>query len=203
MTDQAPPPDPTAPPPDPTATLAEYLERAWEALRWKLDGLSEHDLRRPLTGTGTNLLGLAKHLAWVESGYLGMVFGRPFAGDSPLMDPDGEPDADMWATADESVEDVLALVDRVRAHSAATLAELALDAEGEVPWWHPDRRRVTLHQVLVHLIAEAHRHAGHADILREGLDGRVGMQPDTPFVAPPEDRAAFVARLQAVADAVL
>ena len=67
---------------------------------WKLEGLSEYDSRRPMTPTGTNLLGLVKHVASVELGYFGETFGRPF--DEPLPWSVGaEANADMWATADE------------------------------------------------------------------------------------------------------
>ena len=69
---------------DPKATLVRYLQQARDAMLWKLDGLGEYDIRRPLTPTGTNLLGLVKHLAGVESGYFGATFGRPFPGTLPF-----------------------------------------------------------------------------------------------------------------------
>ena len=65
---------------------------------WKLDGLSEYDIRRPLTPTGTNLLGLVKHLASVELGYFGEVFGRPSDIPLPWFEENAEPNADLWAT---------------------------------------------------------------------------------------------------------
>ena len=89
---------------DPKAELHRYLQIAREALLWKLDGLSEYDIRRPLVPTGTNLLGLVKHVASVEAGYFGDTFGRPFGEPLPWFDDDAEPNADMWATADESRE---------------------------------------------------------------------------------------------------
>jgi predicted enzyme related to lactoylglutathione lyase/uncharacterized damage-inducible protein DinB len=159
------------------ADLHRYLRRAREALLWKLDGLSEFDVRRPLTPTGTNLLGLVKHVAGVEAGYLGAVFGRPFPEPLPCTAPDAEPDADLWATPEESREDVVGLFRRVQAHADATIEALPLDARGEVPWWPEERRSVTLHRVLVHLVAEEHRHAGHADVARELVDGAAGLQP--------------------------
>lgn len=151
---------------------------------WKLDGLGEQDIRRPLTPTGTNLLGLVKHVASVESGYLGGVFGRPFGERLPWFEDGAEPNADMWATAEESRDDIVAFYRRVWAHSDATIEALDLDAEGRVPHWPKDRRRVTLHQILVHMIAETHRHAGHADIVRELIDGAVGMRRDVDNMAP-------------------
>jgi hypothetical protein len=159
--------------------LHRYLQAGRDAMLWKLEGLSPYDARRPLVPTGTNLVGVVKHLAAIEFGYLGEVFGRP-ADDLPgwiaLMEV--EDNIDLFATADESVESILALYRRAWAHSDATIAELPLDAVGQVSWWRPDRREVSLQQVLVHLIAETHRHAGHADIVRELIDGAAGWRPD-------------------------
>ena len=81
---------------DPKDDLRRYLQRGREALLWKLDGLSEYDVRRPLVPTGTNLLGLVKHVASVESGYLGETFGRPFPEALPWLDDGAEANADMW-----------------------------------------------------------------------------------------------------------
>lgn len=158
--------------------LHDYLRAARAALVWKLDGLGEYQLRRPMTRTGTNLLGLVKHVAMVESGYLGDVFGRPWPEPWAALEPDAEPNADMWATADETREQVLALYRRVWAHADATIEALALDATGEVPWWPAERRSVSLHRILVHVIAETNRHGGHADIVRELTDGAAGLRAD-------------------------
>jgi uncharacterized damage-inducible protein DinB len=163
--------------PDPKTDLRQYLQRGREALLWKLDGLSEYDVRRPLVPTGTNLLGLVKHVAGVESGYLGDTFGRPFGPTLPSLDDDAdEPNADMWATAAESREEITGLYRRVWAHSDATVDALPLDAVGHVPWWPPEHGEVTLHRVLVHMIAETERHAGHADLVRELIDGSAGIR---------------------------
>ena len=161
---------------DPKADLHRYLQQARDALLWKLDGLSEYDARRPLTPTGTNLLGLVKHVASVEAGYLGDTFGRPFPEPLPWTDMDADPNADMWATPDESRDEIVAFYRRVWVHGDATIDSLPLEARGEVPWWPADRRSVTLHEVLVRLVAEEHRHAGHADIVRELVDGAAGVQ---------------------------
>jgi uncharacterized damage-inducible protein DinB len=152
------------------ADLQRYLQVGRDALLWKLEGLSEYDVRRPLTPTGTNLLGLLKHLSYVEMGYFGPTFGRPVAEVEPWLTDDGEANADMWATADESREEIVALYRRAWAVADATIDSLPLEAAGSVSWWHPDRREVTLHRVLVHVIAETHRHAGHADVVRELID---------------------------------
>jgi uncharacterized damage-inducible protein DinB len=163
---------------DAKADLLRSLQVAREALLWKLEGLGDYEVRRPLTPTGTNLLGIVKHVASVEAGYLGDVFGRPFPEPLPWFGEDAEPNADMWATADESREQIVGLYHRVWAHADATVAALDLDAEGDVPWWPEHRRVVTLHRILVHMVAETHRHAGQADIVRELIDGAAGLRPD-------------------------
>jgi uncharacterized damage-inducible protein DinB len=169
---------------DPKADLHRYLQAARDAVLWKLDGLSDYAMRRPLTPTGTNLLGLVKHLASVELGYFGDTFGRPSPELLPWFDDDAEPNADMWATADESHEQILGLYHRAWAHADATIDALALDAVGHVPHWPDDRSEVTLHRILVHMIAETHRHAGHADIVRELIDGAVGLRDGNDNMAP-------------------
>lgn len=173
---------------NPKADLHRYLRTGREALLWKLDGVSEYDVRRPLVPSGTNLLGLIKHLASVEAGYFGATFGRPFGESMPWTDDDAEPNADMWATPDESREHIVDLYRRVWAHSDATIDALELDATGRVPWWPDARSDVTLHQILVHVIAETHRHAGHADLVRELIDGATGLRQGNDNM-PPGDQA--------------
>jgi hypothetical protein len=184
---------------DAKADLHWYLETAREALLWKLDGLSEYDMRRPMTPTGTNLLGVVKHVASVEAGYLGEVFGRPFPEPLPWFDDDAEPNADMWAAEDETSDQIVGLYRRVWAHSDATIRDLELDAVGTVAHWPPDRRAVTLHLVLVHMIAETDRHAGHADIVRELIDGAAGVRADNDNMAP-GDRSWWEAYRQQLED---
>jgi len=163
---------------DDKAVLLRYLRRLRGDLVGKLDGLSEYDARRPLTPTGTNLLGLVKHVASVQLGYFGVVFGRPSDRPAPWEVEGADDDADMWATADETRDDVLELHRHSATVSDATIEALPLDARGQVPWWPPERRSVTLAQVLVHMCVETARHDGHADVLRELLDGAVGNGPD-------------------------
>ena len=169
---------------DPKADLRRYLQAGREALLWKLDGLSEYDIRRPMVPTGTNLLGLVKHMASVEAGYFGVTFDRPFDQPLPWFDEDAEPNADMWATAEESREQIIGLYRLVWSHADATIDVLELDAIGHVPWWPPDRSEVTLHRILVHVVAETNRHAGHADIVRELIDGAVGLREGNDNMAP-------------------
>jgi len=186
---------------DPKADLHRYLQTGRDALLWKLDGLSEYDVRRPMVPTGTNLLGLVKHVASVEIGYFGETFGRPSDEPLPWFADDAEDNADMWATADESREDIIGLYHRAWAHADATIEALPLDAIGHVPHWPAERSEVTLHRILVHMIAETHRHAGHADIVRELVDGSVGLRLDNDNM-PPGDAAwweQFHGRLERVA----
>jgi uncharacterized damage-inducible protein DinB len=165
---------------DDKAVLHHYLKSRRASLLAKLDGLSEYDVRRPLTPTGTNLLGLVKHVASVELGYLGEVFGRPADRSLPWFDEDAQPDADLWAAADETREGIIELHRFSAAHSDATIDALPLNAVGEVPWWPEERRRVTLHQILVHMCVETAQHLGHADILRELIDGSAGQRAGDP-----------------------
>ena len=183
------------------ATLHDYLRRRRSDLLGKLDGLSEHDVRRPMTPTGTNLLGLVKHVASVELGYFTDVFGRPVR-ELPWFADDAELNADMWATADESREEIVELHHFSAAQTDATIEALPLDAPGEVPWWKPESRQVTLGRILVHMTVETARHAGHADILRELIDGASGQFAGDQNVPgqSPEEWAAYRARLQDAAD---
>jgi len=161
---------------DSKAVLQRYLQEARDALLWKLDDLGEYEVRRPLTPTGTNLLGLVKHLAYVEAGYFGTAFARPFPEPLPDWDDaeDADPNADLWARPEESRADVVGLYRRVWAHADATIAAHDLDAVGTVPWWGDEP--ATLHLLLVHVATETHRHAGHADIVRELIDGAAGLR---------------------------
>jgi uncharacterized damage-inducible protein DinB len=156
--------------------LTTYLQSGRDVMVWKLEGVSEYDAPRPMTATGTNLLGLVKHLAGVEAGYFGHVMGRPFPEPMPWMEDDAEANADMWATTDESRDAVVDLYRRVWAHTDETVRASSLSSRGEVPWWPEERRHPTLHTLLVHVIAETHRHAGHADIVRESIDGSAGFR---------------------------
>jgi Protein of unknown function (DUF664) len=183
--------------PDPKADLHGYLQEGRDALLWKLDGLSEYDIRRPMVPTGTNLLGVVKHVASMELGYFGDVFGRPSGVPLPWLDEGAEPNADMWATPDQSRDEIVGLYHRAWAHSDATIGALGLGAIGRVPWWG-DHGEVTLHKILVHMIAETHRHAGHADLVRELIDGAAGISQEYDNL-PPGDRAwweSYRARLE-------
>lgn len=160
------------------AHLHDHLRWVREALVWKLDGLSEYNVRRPLTSTGTNLLGLVKHNAIWDSRYFGEVFDRPFPEHLPRWDDSSAHGTDLWATEHETRTHIVDLYQRVWRHTDATIEALDLEAVGHVPWWQED---VPLFNVMVHCLSDTTRHAGHADILREGLDGAVGFDPDSPL----------------------
>jgi uncharacterized damage-inducible protein DinB len=173
---------------DPKADLRRYLQQARDALLWKLDGLSEYDIRRPLVPTGTNLLGLVKHLTGVEFVYFGTTFGRPSPDELPWSEDD--PMSDMFAAADEPRAQITGRYKKAWAHSDATIEALPLDAIGHVPHWPDERAEVTLHRIMVHVITDSQRHAGHADIVRELIDGAVGLQ-ETNGNLPAEDQASW------------
>jgi uncharacterized damage-inducible protein DinB len=181
---------------DPKETLVRYLQAGRDAIVWKVEGLSEYDARRPVTPTGTNLLGMVKHLASVELGYFGDTFGRPSGVDLPWHSDQADPNDDMHLTADESREWVLDLYRTAWAHAAKTFEEHDLDTEGRVPWWPEDRNPVSLHQILVHMVAETQRHAGHADIVRETIDGAAGRMPGDPNMDQSYDWRAYVAKVE-------
>lgn len=184
--------------PLPKDVLHLYLQRGRDALLWKLEGVGEYDRHRPLTYSGTNLLGIVKHVASVEAGYLGDCFARPFEERFAWFADDAEPNADFVAT--ETSDAIIDLYRRVWTHSDATISALTLDAPGEVPWWPAQRRQVTLQQILVHLIAETHRHAGHMDIVRELIDNDLGLSVANDNLPPGIDWQGYRARVQAVAD---
>ncbi|MGP4050035.1 DinB family protein [Streptomyces sp. 2A115] len=174
------------------------LRRDREALLWKLDGLSEYDARRPLTATGTNLLGLVKHVANVEARYFGEVFDRPSPEPLPRWQ-DHSNGSDLWATEDETRDQIIGFYRRTWEHSDATINELPLDAPGHVPWWPEPHPNTNLFAIMVHVLGESIRHAGHADILREGLDGRTGVRAENEKQIDEEARAAYRAKIEQAA----
>lgn len=179
--------------------LLSYLRGARETLVWKLDGLDEYDIRRPLTPTATNLLGLVKHSTATHRNYFGDVFGRP--SDSALgpLPVDAEPFAEFWARPDESRDDILAGYERAGAFADEVIEELPLDAVGTVWWWGD--ATPSLHHIIVHVTADTQRHAGHADILRELIDGSVGLLrgQDNLHVRDPAEQQRFRDRVEAAA----
>jgi Protein of unknown function (DUF664) len=148
-------------------SLKVSLDRHRDAVLWKLEGLSDEDLRRQLVPSGTSLLGLVKHLGAVEYGWFCDTFGRPT---EPLPFDENDPEADMRAGPDETTEDILAFYGRARAAADRTIDELEVEDTGTA--WFGDT--VSLRWVLIHMVEETARLAGHIDILRELIDGMAG-----------------------------
>ncbi|MFZ2444500.1 MAG: DinB family protein, partial [Ilumatobacteraceae bacterium] len=140
---------------DPKVIWHEYLQSARDVMLWKLEGLTEYDIRRPLVSTSTNLLGLVRHVTCTEIGYFGVVFGRPF--EEPLTwRSDREVNGDMWVRSHETTQNVVSMYRRVWAHSDETISALPLDAVGEVPWWPEGDRELSLAQAMVHVISDVY-----------------------------------------------
>jgi Protein of unknown function (DUF664) len=175
--------------------LLHDLREQREAIVSKLDGLTERDRRRPLTGTGTNLLGLVKHLVGIETGYLGECLERPLPEPLPWY-ADGSvwDGADMWATEQESTEYVVGLYRAAWEHSDRNIEELALDAPATVSWWSEGERDADLGSLLVRVLVDTARHAGQADIVRELIDGRGGSDQES--FGDAQAWRAYVARIE-------
>jgi hypothetical protein len=186
----------------PMEIQVRYLQTLRDAVVWKLEGLSEYDARRPMTPTGTNVLGIVKHLAYMEAGYFGETFGRPFPEPLPAFADDAEYNADLWAEPGESREYIVGLYNKTWAHAGETFEAGTLETVGKVPWWPEDRAEVTLHQILVHMITETARHAGHVDIVRELIDDFVGMRPEATNLPEDDfDWSSYVAKIEEAAKA--
>lgn len=185
---------------DAKETLKSYLRATREALLWKLEGLSERELRLPRTPTGTSLLGIVKHCASVEAEYFGACLGRETGITLPLFDPVADPNGDLYATATETAARIVADYRAVGEYVDRTIDEVLLDAPAHVPWWG-DRADTTFERLLVHVLSDVARHAGHADILRESIDGAAGLRKELDNLWEPEGGwTAHVAKLTAIAD---
>jgi uncharacterized damage-inducible protein DinB len=158
---------------DERTTLVEYLRRQRETLRLKCAGLDAADLaRRAVDPSTLSLLGLVRHLAEVERGWFRVGFAKQDA--PPLFRSEADPDGDFdGAVADPGVvaqawaawEAEVAFADRFVADAPD------LDVIGIKPWGGA----ISLRELLIHMVEEYARHNGHADLLRERIDGRIGM----------------------------
>jgi hypothetical protein len=187
---------------DPKTVLHRYLQESRDALLLKLEGLGEREVRLPRTPTGTNQLGIIKHCLNVEVGYFGPTFGRAWPSPAEIVSEEAfvaDPQADWYATANETAAGIIDLYRRVWAFADETIDALPLDAAGRVPWWPENRRQVTLQRIMVHVTSDLMRHAGHADILREQIDGAVGLRRPGDNI-PDVDWPAYVDKLTALAD---
>ena len=162
-------PSPTG---DEKENLHGFLDKQRDVMVWKLDGLDDEQLRRPMTPSGTNLLGMVKHLAAVEYGWFCLTFGRET---EPLPFDENDENADLRVRQDETTESIVAFYGRARAAADQVIDEFDLDDTG-TSW---AGATVSLRWVLLHMIEETARHAGHADIVRELIDGATGYLPPT------------------------
>lgn len=156
-------------------SLLASLDRHRDAAVWKLDGLDDEQVRRRVLPSGNSMLGLVKHLAFVENGWFCDTFGRSVADGFVVHVPE-DPDADLRIEPHESTADVLAYYARTRAVTDAVIAELGVEDRGTA--WYGET--VTLRWVLIHMVEETARHAGHLDVMRELVDGSTGDHPDAP-----------------------
>lgn len=163
-----------------TSHLHESLRRAREQVLPKLDGLDEYAVRRPMTPTGLNLLGLVKHLTFYEASYFGFGFGRPYPEPIPEVGENFHNADLMWVPADETRDEVIDAYRRACRHADDTIEALPLSAVGRIPWWGTND--VPLFNVMTHMLGETRQHLGHMDLIRELLDGRIGkaVVPLTP-----------------------
>jgi uncharacterized damage-inducible protein DinB len=152
-------------------SLYVALDRHRDVILWKLEGLDEEQARRPMTPTGTSLLGVVKHLAWVEYGWFCETFGREMP---PAPDFDADPDLDWRIEPDESAADIVAFYGRARTAADQVIDETDLDTLGTA--WFGEQ--VSMRWVLIHMVEETARHAGHMDIIRELVDGATGDHKD-------------------------
>lgn len=150
--------------------LHAFLNKQRAVVFWKLEGVSDEDLRRPVVGSGTNLLGLVKHMAAVEYGWFCLTFG---VETEPLPFDEDDEDADLRVEEHETTQDILDFYRRAIAAADAVIESHALDDVGTA--WFGDE--VNLRWVIVHLIEELARHAGHMDVARELIDGTTGYLP--------------------------
>lgn len=181
--------------------LHTLLIDARDALVWKVEGLSEADRRRPMTPTGTNLIGMVKHMTWIEGWYLCEFFGR----ERPRLEWEWELDAEwghhshLYAKPEETSDDLIAAYRATSAAADAAIEELGLDAVGA--HWSGDA--VSMRSMVLTVLVDTSRHAGHSDILRELIDGSTGNR-DAPSGfyggADEEYRTAYLARVRGETD---
>ncbi len=161
-------------------TLVGSLERQRATFAWKCADLDEAGLRATVGLSTMTLGGLCKHLAFVEDYYFtfrlnGEALGPPF----DAVDFDAEPDWEWRTSLDDSPASLYALWHGAVARSRIALAEaLARGGPDQLirhTW--PDGRTPSLRRMMVDLIEEYARHTGHADLIRESVDGRTGEDP--------------------------
>ena len=165
---------------DETATLLGSLERQRATLAWKCTGLNAAGLRATVGVSSITLGGLLKHMALVEDDYFCVrLFGREPQPPWDTVDWDDDADWEWHSAAEDSPEQLYVLwrdtVARSRSAVTEALADGGLDRLARLTW--PDGRAPSLRRILIDLIEEYARHVGHADLIRESVDGLVGEDP--------------------------
>jgi uncharacterized damage-inducible protein DinB len=157
--------------------LTAVLERNRRSFAWKTADLDQQGLRASTAATTMTLGGLIKHVALVETDWLAVkLAGEGYGAPWDAVDFEADPDWEWRTGASHTPQDVYAVwrgaVERSRALVAAVVAERGLDGPASFAW--PDGRTPTVRDMLLDMIEEYARHTGHADLLREAVDGRVG-----------------------------
>jgi len=165
---------------DEVSTLLGALDRQRFYLAWKCGGLDAAGLRARLEPSAITLGGLLKHLANVEDDYLSVrLLGREPSPPWSAVDWDADPEWDWLSAADDTPEQLSGLWNEAVASSRAAVQEAlaggGLDQLGRFRW--PDGRAPSMRRILIDLIEEYARHVGHADLIRESIDGLVGEDP--------------------------
>ena|SRR2546423_4885873 len=152
---------------DEKAMLSAFLDQQSDVMLWKLEGLTDDQVRQPITPTGMSLLALVKHVAGAECYWLCEIFGRPTG---PWRLPGSD---DVELLPGDTIDRVLAFSARAREARNEAISELDLDATATT--WLGDT--VSFRWAILHVIEEEARHAGHADIIREHIDNATGYLP--------------------------
>jgi uncharacterized protein DUF664 len=163
-----------------TDTFLGSLERQRAILSWKCGGLDAAGLRATIPPSTITLGGLLKHLANVEDDYFSLrLLGREPGPPWDAVDWDADPEWDWHSAADDSPEQLMTLWREAVGRSRATVAEALAGGglEQLARWTSPEGRTPSLRRILIDLIEEYARHAGHADLIRESVDGLVGEDP--------------------------
>ena len=159
---------------DEKEVLGGFLDHYRKTMLAICEGLTEEQVRKPMVASGTSLLGMMQHLAWTERGWFTEVVAQQKV-DYPFDEED--PDADFKVADDVTKEEIFDLYRQACDESRAILEKASLD---DLAWVEYRKLNYNVRWVVVHMIEETARHAGHADILREMIDGRIGAgyEPD-------------------------
>ena len=165
---------------DETATLLGSLERQRATLAWKCGGLDAAGMRASVGTSTVTLGGLLKHLALVEDDYFtGKLLGRDLGSPWDAVDWDADPNWEWRTAAEDTPEQLLTLWRDAVTRSRSAVTELLADGDlgqlARFTW--PDGRTPSMRRILIDLIEEYARHVGHADLIRESVDGLVGEDP--------------------------